>query len=158
MDRYFKQAVDFVIGNEGGYVYDPDDPGGETKYGISKRSYPDIEIKDLTRQAAEAIYFRDWWQKYGYWQITARDVQLKLFDLAVLMGPYRAHKIAQKAVNQTGYFLIEDGALGPDTIDAINLHNYPGWLLDRIRILAVGRLVGLNKEKYLGGWVKRAIL
>ena len=52
----FKLAIPRVITNEGGYVNDPDDPGGETKYGISKRSYPALDIKNLTVEQATAIY------------------------------------------------------------------------------------------------------
>lgn len=51
----------FVFKWEGGYVNDPSDPGGETNFGISKRAYPNIDIKNLTRQAAQEIYQRDYW-------------------------------------------------------------------------------------------------
>ena len=44
----FDIAFKITIGHEGGYVNDPDDPGGETNYGISKRSYPDTDIASLT--------------------------------------------------------------------------------------------------------------
>ena len=61
----FQKAVDDLINNwEGGYVFDPNDAGGMTKYGISQRSYPTLDIKDLSRDEAIAIYFRDFWQKY----------------------------------------------------------------------------------------------
>jgi len=52
--------IDHVLKVEGGYVHDPNDPGGETKYGISKRSYPDLDIANLTRDEAAAIYERDY--------------------------------------------------------------------------------------------------
>lgn len=54
-------AIALVLKHEGGYIDDPADPGGETKYGISKRSYPDLDIKNLTPEEATAIYQRDFW-------------------------------------------------------------------------------------------------
>jgi len=56
-------AIDmtFIFKWEGGYVNDPADPGGETKFGISKRAYPSVDIKNLTKQAAQEIYQRDYW-------------------------------------------------------------------------------------------------
>ena len=59
----FKDIINNVLQSEGGYVYDKDDPGGETKYGISKRAYPDFDIKNLTKDDAKAIYLRDFWQR-----------------------------------------------------------------------------------------------
>jgi len=56
-------AIDmtFIFKWEGGYVNDAVDPGGETNFGISKRAYPNVDIKNLTRQAAQDIYKRDYW-------------------------------------------------------------------------------------------------
>jgi lysozyme family protein len=58
----FPEVFDRVIGHEGGYVNDPNDPGGETQWGISKRSYPHLNIRMLTRAEAMGIYDRDFWQ------------------------------------------------------------------------------------------------
>ena len=49
----FKDAVDLVLLHEGGYVHDPKDKGGETNYGISKRAFPNEDIKALTRDLAK---------------------------------------------------------------------------------------------------------
>src|SRR6266700_2325053 len=57
-------AVKVVLVDEGGYSNDPDDPGGETNYGIDKRSHPDVDIKNLTEAQAIDIYYTDYWQKY----------------------------------------------------------------------------------------------
>ena len=48
----FDEIIEVVLKHEGGYVNDPDDPGGETKYGISKKAYPDEDIKELTIERA----------------------------------------------------------------------------------------------------------
>ncbi len=59
----FEKAFEYVIQNEGDYVLDKNDPGGETKFGISKRSYPTLNIRDLTLEDAKEIYYRDFWMK-----------------------------------------------------------------------------------------------
>jgi hypothetical protein len=84
----FQKAVDDLIDNwEGGYVCDPADPGGETKYGISARSYPGVDIENLTRDQAIAIYFRDFWQKYNLETgVADPQIRAKVFNMGVLMG------------------------------------------------------------------------
>jgi len=84
----FQKAVDDLIDHwEGGYVFDPDDPGGMTKYGISKRSYPMLDIKSLTRDQAVAIYYRDYWEKYHLdTAIPDPQMKAKVFNMGVLMG------------------------------------------------------------------------
>ena len=57
----FEEIIDKVIEHEGGYVNDPDDPGGETKYGIAKKSNPDVDIKNLTIEQAKEIYWDKYW-------------------------------------------------------------------------------------------------
>jgi lysozyme family protein len=59
----YDRILDFIIRMEGGYVNDPVDPGGETKYGISKRSYPELDIKNLSPEQAKTIYKRDYYDK-----------------------------------------------------------------------------------------------
>ena len=61
----FKDGVIQVLNHEGGYVDDPDDNGGETNFGISKRAYPRVDIKNLTRKQAIKIYYQDYWIKTG---------------------------------------------------------------------------------------------
>lgn len=55
-DERFEHAVSFVLAHEGGYSDDPDDDGGETKFGISKRSYPHVDVDALTIEQAKVIY------------------------------------------------------------------------------------------------------
>ena len=87
----FVAAVNDLIDNwEGGYVDDPQDPGGETKYGISKRSYPNEDIKNLTRDKAIEIYYRDFWQLYDLDKIGDLQMRAKVFNMGVLMGPKTA--------------------------------------------------------------------
>lgn len=92
----FDTAFDRLIGHEGGYVNDPKDPGGETNWGISKRSYPHLNIKALTREDARAIYLRDFWNAVGDGVHPA--VKFQVFDFAVNSGIGTAIRKLQAAV------------------------------------------------------------
>ena len=59
----FNNIIEVVLQHEGGYVNDPNDLGGETKYGITKRFYPDVDIKNLTKEQAKTIYHTDYWRR-----------------------------------------------------------------------------------------------
>lgn len=113
MNLTFDQAFDRLIGNEGGYVFDLDDPGGETKWGISKRSYPMENIAELTVERARQIYLRDYWAPAGC-DAAPQELKLVLFDAAVNQGVSKAIRMLQHAVHET-----EDGVLGPHTLLAV---------------------------------------
>ncbi|WP_027367410.1 glycoside hydrolase family 108 protein [Desulfocurvibacter africanus] len=116
----FALALDFVLAHEGGYVHDPRDPGGETNFGISKRAYPDMDIKALTREQASEIYHRDYWAKIGGDVLPNRLAAL-VFDMAVNAGIGRAVKILQRSLNMAfDAGLAEDGVYGPATARAMN--------------------------------------
>lgn len=104
--------IDFILRHEGGYVDDPDDPGGETKFGISKRSYPDLDIKSLTKQQATEIYERDFYNR-----VRGDDLPvwlaLMVTDFAVNAGIKTAVAILQRLVGET-----DDGIMGKKTIAA----------------------------------------
>lgn len=162
MDKKFKFAIEKTLEHEGGYVNDPADPGGETNFGISKRSYPNVDIKNLTRDEAVKIYYRDWWLKYRYGEIEWAIVAAKVFDLAVNMGPKRAHELLQHALRESsvsspGRFIDVDGIIGDVTLSAINNHSSPGYLLKSLKLEAIKYYAGLRKPKYLAGWIKRAL-
>lgn len=93
----FDRAFDMVIGAEGGYSDDPKDPGGETNFGISKRAYPNVDIKGLTLAAAKEIYFRDYWVPADCGYIVDEPMAILVFDCAVNQGVSRAKQIAAKA-------------------------------------------------------------
>lgn len=90
MDNWGR-ALEHVFKWEGGYVNDPRDPGGETNMGISKRSYPHLDIPNLRKEEAAEIYRRDYWMKSG-----ANELEWPLclthFDFAVNAGTWRAEK------------------------------------------------------------------
>jgi len=103
----FQDAFDRLIGHEGGYVNNPDDPGGETNWGISKRSYPNIDIKNLTRDGAKAIYLRDFWNRIKGDKLHD-GVAYQLFDFAVNSGIETAVRYFQRAIG-----VADDGHWGP---------------------------------------------
>lgn len=85
----FNTCVEFILSSEGGYVNDPSDPGGETKFGISKRAYPNVDIKNLTVDGAKAIYKKDYWDAING-DCLDPDMACAAFDTAVNMGVGRA--------------------------------------------------------------------
>lgn len=93
----FERAFELVIGHEGGYVNDPQDPGGETKFGISKRAYPTLDIKGLTIEQAREIYLRDYWFGAGCDKVADDAMAILMFDCAVNQGVFRAKQIAGKS-------------------------------------------------------------
>jgi lysozyme family protein len=100
----FDQAFERLIGHEGGYVNDPKDPGGETNWGISKRSYPSVDIKALTYDGAKAIYRRDFWDP-----LAAADsaIKFQVFDFAVNGGLATGLRKLQAAIG-----VADDGQWG----------------------------------------------
>ncbi len=97
--------MDFVFKWEGGYVNRVDDPGGETRYGISKRAHPDVDIKNLTKDAAMEIYRADYWLKAGCEGLPWPDCLVQ-FDTAVNMGVGRARGFSDLADNWTHYLFL----------------------------------------------------
>lgn len=87
-------SVGFVLQMEGGYVNDPNDPGGETNYGISKRSYPNLDIKNLTVDQAKEIYYKDFWLPARCDKLSA-PLALVVLDAAVNMGLGAAASLLQ---------------------------------------------------------------
>ena len=109
----FDQAFDALISHEGGYVSDPRDPGGETKFGISKRAYPNVDIKALTLEQAKAIYKSDYWDR-SQCDSLPPVVAFQVFDTAVNSGIGQSIRFLQRAVG-----VADDGQVGPLTINAV---------------------------------------
>jgi lysozyme family protein len=158
----FERAVDRVLSNEGGYTRNPADPGGETRFGISKREYPQININSLMREEAIAIYFRDWWQRYHYSDLPG-PTGAKLFDLAVNIGPIHAAHCPQRALRSCGRRVTEDGLIGDETRVAAPAVNQIA-LMAALRSEASGYYRPLaasehghdGSNEFLNGWLNRA--
>jgi lysozyme family protein len=144
----FDQAFFVVVGAEGAYVNDPADPGGETNWGISKRSYPTVDIKNLSLASAKLIYLTDFWMKCACDDLPD-DWRLLIFDTAVNMGVKTSIKILQKATGQT-----QDGIIGPKTIGAA--HSAPIEAFDDYATERALRYAGLGTFQHFGrGWYRR---
>jgi lysozyme family protein len=157
----FRLAIPTVLKHEGGYVNDPSDGGGETAFGISKRSYPALDIAHLTRTQAEEIYRRDFWAPLQLDDVRDQQVATKVFDSAVLIGRSRAVKFLQRAVQSAGGGIVAvDGHVGPNTLHAVNAAS-PLLLIEAYRHLLATYYEGLaeaipSNAKFLKGWLNRA--
>lgn len=159
----FRYAVEVVLRHEGGYVNDPADPGGETKYGISKRSYPYIDIASLTREQAIQIYRRDWWERYRMGEIEDVAIATKVLDVFVNVGPIQGATIVQRALHACGWRdVVVDGIIGSQTIAALNAVRPQAALLAAIRAEAAAYYRGLvaarpELQRFEAGWINRAL-
>jgi len=95
----FDKIMEFVylweVGRapNGGYTNDPLDPGGETKWGISKNANPDVDIKNLTQEQATEIYRQKYWK--ASWDSLGFPLAACCMDTSVNMGPVRAQKFLE---------------------------------------------------------------
>lgn len=135
----FDQAFDRLMGNEGEYTDGKGDPGGETNWGISKRSYPGLDIADLTRSHAKAIYLRDFWER-GQMDRYDPAIRFQVFDTAVNHGIETAVRMLQRAAG-----VADDGHIGPITVAAITVQPVP-------RILALFIAERLDFWRKLSNW------
>lgn len=146
----FDQAFDRLMGNEGDYCNVPGDPGGETRWGISKRSYPDLDIKNLTRDQAKEIYRRDLWDR-AQMDALPGALAFQVFDFAVNSGIETAVRKLQAAAG-----VADDGHVGPVTMDAIRSQPQDRlvmrYVAQRLRFWA--RLSTF--AKFGAGWTNRA--
>lgn len=113
----FYTFIERILSHEGGYVNHPNDPGGETKWGIAKRSYPNVNIKALTREAAIEIYRRDFWAPMEK-ALVSDAVAYQALDSAVNHGMGNTVRFLQRAVG-----VADDGRIGPVTIGHLRAVN-----------------------------------
>jgi lysozyme family protein len=145
----FDQSFNRIIGHEGGYSNDPNDAGGETNWGISKRSYPNEDIKNLTKDQAKAIYLRDFWMPIKA-EFLPDGVGFQLFDFALNSGIRTAVRAYQRALG-----VVDDGVLGPVSL-RVSTQMPPaaqimGLLSERLYFMA-----SLKSWKHFNkGWARR---
>ena len=146
----FDQSVRFVLEAERGYVFDPNDPGGETNFGISKRAYPHLDIKNLTVNQAIDIYKKDYWDR-GRCELLPDNLQLIYFDACVNQGLSSAAIDLQRAIEVRP----QDGIVGPKTLRAA--HSWPKG--ERLTLFAAERArryaMSVNFDRYGRGWLAR---
>ena len=117
----FLKSMEFVMKWEGGdkYTNDPDDPGGETKYGICKAAFPNEDIKNLTEDRANYLYYTHFWLKCCC-NMMPMIVALPVFDMAVNNGPKNSILALQRALCDCGFPILDDGLIGSTTLGAIH--------------------------------------
>lgn len=140
-----------ILMNEGGskYTNDPNDSGGETKYGISKKAFPNVDIKNLTEDQAISIYKKLYYDPCKLDLINDELLALHIFDFGVTSGIKRAVKAIQLIVEEDA-----DGIMGPKTIDKINSGDYlKTYIAARIAFYTI---IGVGKNaKFKKGWINR---
>lgn len=145
----FDDAFERTIGHEGGYVNDPHDPGGETKFGISKRAYPGEDIRGLTIMRARELYRRDYWDRIQGDQLPGW-ISAQVFDAAVHSGVKQAAIWLQRAVGAH-----PDGAIGAKTIAAARRAD-PAVAVARFNALRLKGLTDMKNWPAHGrGWARR---
>ncbi len=154
----FDEIIEVTLHHEGGYVHDPSDLGGETNFGIAKRFYPDVDIKNLDKEGAKEIYKKDYWDKNKVDDLSD-DLKHIFFDMCVNQGRGTAVKILQRACNAKGADLAVDGGFGPGTKGAVDTYK-PS--LGRVRCYRLKHYYDLvnrkpEQERFLYGWFKRAL-
>jgi lysozyme family protein len=157
----FRAAVARVLQREGGYVNHPSDKGGETNFGITKASYPKLNIKKLTREQAVEIYHRDYWQgSLKFLQDLEPDKALLLFDFGVNMSPRSLGMCIQHALNACTHRVKIDGVIGPQTISALGVV-HPQIFAAAFRATVAGHyrrraVEDPSQAAFLEGWMNRA--
>ena len=157
----FEIAFQRLIGHEGGYSNDRNDPGNwtggkvgvgflkGTKFGLAANTYPKLDIKNITVVEAKEIYKRDWWDKLGADQLHPAIVY-QLWDFAINAGKSRAVKELQQVAG-----VPDDGIIGPKTISAVKVMEVNDVLLR----LAAERLKFYTSlstwDRYGKGWTNR---
>jgi lysozyme family protein len=146
-------ALEFVLRHEGGLANDAVDKGGLTKFGISQRAYPDLDIASLTVEQACELYAADYWRPIQGDQLPY-PIALAVFDTAVNCGVRTAVKMLQELIGTTA-----DGIIGPKTLAAL-AHHQPGalaqqycWARMRFLVRIVKR--NLSQLRFLAGWTNR---
>lgn len=162
----FDVAFEKTIRHEGGFQNDDSDSGNfaqgqnkGTKYGISARAYPNVDIQSLTKEDARKIYYNDYWKTPKIHLIPSESLAIKVFDMAVNMGTHRAIILLQRAIQACGSMVTVDGVIGQQTTGEIArlpentlLCSYTATCRMYYECIAKG-----EKRKYLRGWVNRAL-
>ncbi len=159
----FLRAFAYVVDTEGVFSDDPDDAGNwtggspgagvlkGTKYGVSAKSYPDLDIASLTIDQVREIYFRDYWQK-AHCPSLPPPIAFCVFDCAVNQGVVRAIKCLQRAAGVN-----DDGWFGPHSRSAVK-RLVP---LDAVEYFQAERILEYVEAatwgKHKRGWARRAI-
>ena len=158
-DEEFQKILnEYIIPNEGGYINDSDDSGGETNMGIAKTAHNDEDIKNLTRERANAIYYRDYYNWNGLNKLPY-PIRGFVIDYGLPTNPLIAIRTVHKVLN-----LPPNGTIiGKDTLG--KFENYTEYdynqFLEKYRAEMKKHFNEVaqkspQKRKFLKGWLNRA--
>ena len=148
--KIFEKHINDLLEFEGGYVDDPIDRGGATKYGISQKAYPRLDIKNLTRQQAKDIYYKDYWYKASC-QFLPDYLKFIHFDTAVNSGVRTANRMLQKCIGT----VTVDGIIGSKTLAMVSSVTLAQYIAERSLFYA--KIVKRNPSqiRFIVGWNNR---
>jgi lysozyme family protein len=154
----FNNVMQNIRQVEGGYSNNPNDKGGETNFGISKRSYPNLDIKNLNREQADSIYMNDYYKK-SHIDAMPQQLQSSVMDSVVNHGNYGGTKLLQKAINDAGGNVAVDGKIGNQTLSAMSFLD-PTKLNDALMARRQGKYANIIKNDpsqaaFANGWNNR---
>ena len=144
----FARAISKVFAN----LTDSYDFKNQSKYGIFQKSYPSLDLENLTTKEAQLIYYRDFWANQPYEQINSIDIAEKVFELAIESGTEMAHILLQRALRSVGNPVQENGNMDKVTIIAINSAN-PKELLAAFR----SEVAGHYRDNFQNNYTKTAV-
>lgn len=152
----FYKEIDKVLQREGGYINDPHDKGGETNFGISKRAFPNVDIKNLTADDARAIYKDNYWDRVKGDKIESQIIAGEVFDMAVNAGVRTSSKMAQSIIGT-----LADGVIGSKTLEVLNSVDDEKFVL-AFKLSRVARYTSIanknpTQRKFLRGWINRVM-
>jgi lysozyme family protein len=169
-DNIFESAMEFVYRYEGGFVNDPDDPGGATNLGISLRFLrviqPDATVNDIEnmdKETATEIYKKCFWKEVKCDKMLSDKLSFIVFDAVVNMGTGGGGKLLQRSLNEFGYGLNIDGKIGNLTLQACNDMYNKDMEDDLVETVLNNREDFYNNlanskpvmRKFLRGWLNR---
>lgn len=153
-DKIFCELVGYVLNSEGGYVNDPDDPGGPTKCGIAwnynvgiltEMGFTKATMDKLTPDHARQIYFQKYWHRVGCHDIADKAMAYLVFDTAVNCGEGQAIKMLRQLSKSPKWFE------GNGKNKAVWLELFIEYAVLRFRYY----LRCKNRKKFIEGWVSR---
>ena len=158
----FDTAYRILLALEGGFVNHKYDRGGSTKYGISQRQYPDLNIKNLTLEKAMKITKKDYWDKLCCDNFNYDELKLELLDFGFVAGSSRAARYLQQALCLIGFDTKVDSIVGPDTVAKANsatakyskslMSAFRGYQFEHFKRLATK---DDSQKSFIKGWLAR---
>ncbi len=175
MKAQYNEALKVLLKNEGGYVFDPNDRGGETYKGIARNFFPkwtgwtiidqakkeksfpkNLEENSFLQDIVANFYKSEFWDKIKGDEIFGQLTAISIFDFAVNAGVGTSVKLVQEVLQ-----VPIDGQLGPNTLKQLNNINEE-YFLACFALAKINRYIEIierrpSNQKYLLGWIRRTL-